>query len=258
MCCSIGQLRVAPKDQRLRRFGRPGAAASIHLFIAEIEAAPRGRNFIEASPTNCCCENTHVFCRLSHLRVAPKSATTHMCAAKSIKTGLHPGVEMLQRFGRPGAAASTHMCAAEHSNSGFRPRINGYKGLADHRLLLLQNSSTQGLADQTLQGAYTCVLQNRRIQGSSQGSNPGSKVTKVWPTSFCCEHTCVFQTTSSTGGAGVRTHLARAHVSCRTNQSSVAPMDQGLQRFGRPNAAVSTHTHTCLLRHNGVADQLLL
>ena len=128
----------------------------------------------------------------------------------------------------------------------------------NHRRVATRVKLYEGFSDQTLQGAYTCVLQNRRIQGSSQGSNPGSKVTKVWPTSFCCEHTCVFQTTSSTGGAGVRTHLARAHVSCRTNQSSVAPMDQGLQRFGRPNAAVSTHTHTCLLRHNGVADQLLL
>ena len=125
MWCSIGHLRVVPKGQRLRRFGRPSAAASIRMWFAEIEAAPRGRNFVKASPTSCCCENTHVCCRLSRLRVAPKGqalqgfarpideASIHMCAAKSIKSGLHPRVEMLQRSGRPGASASIHMCAAE-------------------------------------------------------------------------------------------------------------------------------------------------
>ena len=34
--CRISQLRAAPKDHRLRRFGRPTAAASIHTCIAEI------------------------------------------------------------------------------------------------------------------------------------------------------------------------------------------------------------------------------
>ena len=37
-----------------RRFGRPSAAASIHMCIAEIRVASRGRNYTTASPATCC------------------------------------------------------------------------------------------------------------------------------------------------------------------------------------------------------------
>ena len=47
-----------------------------------------------ASPAYCCCEHTHVCCRMSHLRVAPKG-------------------QGLQGVARPLHAASVHMCVAK-------------------------------------------------------------------------------------------------------------------------------------------------
>ena len=95
-------------------------------------------------------------------------------------------IERLQPriIGYMGAAAvSIHTCVSENINSGclrlvlLNPRIKGYKGLADQVRL----------------GAYTCVLRCLSIQSCTQvrhGSKV-TKVTKVWPTSCCCEHTHV-------------------------------------------------------------------
>ena len=105
-CSEICQFKVAPKSamgQRLQRLGRPvvavskhlcvaeyvssglhptfkvykgfagpNAAASIHMCIAEITPAPKGRNSIKASPTNCYCVHTHVCCRMDHLELHPR------------------------------------------------------------------------------------------------------------------------------------------------------------------------------------------
>ena len=139
LCCRKGQLRVVPKDQGLRTFGRSSSAASIHTCIA---VAPRGRNFTRASPTNCCCEHTHVCCRVGHLKVAPKDQV------------------------RP------TKCCCEHTH--VRYKIN-------------------------------------RIRA-------GRHVIRLRKTRCCCNHT---------------------HVCCG-------------QGFDRPNAAVSTHTHTCELQNKQV------
>ena len=53
------------------------------------------------SPTNCCCEQTHVGCRMNHLKVAPQD----------------------QGFARPIAAASIRMCVAKQIKAGLRPRV---------------------------------------------------------------------------------------------------------------------------------------
>ena len=128
LCCRKGQLRVVPKDQGLRTFGRSSSAASIHTCIA---VAPRGRNFTRASPTNCCCEHTHVCCRVGHLKVAPKDQVrpTKCCCEHThvrykinrIRAGRHvirlrktrcccnhTHVCCGQGFDRPNAAVSTH------------------------------------------------------------------------------------------------------------------------------------------------------
>ena len=139
LCCRKGQLRVVPKDQGLRTFGRSSSAASIHTCIA---VAPRGRNFTRASPTNCCCEHTHVCCRVGHLKAAPKDQV------------------------RP------TKCCCEHTH--VRYKIN-------------------------------------RIRA-------GRHVIRLRKTRCCCNHT---------------------HVCCG-------------QGFDRPNAAVSTHTHTCELQNKQV------
>ena len=114
---------------------------------------------------------------------------------------------------------------------------------------MLQNNKTQGLRVspkvQRLQrfgrpnsAGSIRVLQNRRIQGCAQRSNQGSKVTTVWPTSCCSEHKsmlhkrCCCEDTRCEGTC----------VLCRTEQSTVAPTDQGLQTFGRPSAAGNIHT----------------
>ena len=103
VCCRICQFRAAPSIQGLQEFRRPNAAASIHMCVAEITPAPRGRNFIRASPTNCCCEHRHVGCRMSHLRVAP-------------------GGQGLQGFARPLAVASMHMCVAKITQIRAAPK----------------------------------------------------------------------------------------------------------------------------------------
>ena len=95
------------------------------MCIAEITPAPKGRNFDQdfadqllLSAYTCVLQN-------GSLGVAAKdqglqgfarpvvAASIHMCAAKQIKSGLHPRVDMLQGSSRQGAAVSIRMCAAE-------------------------------------------------------------------------------------------------------------------------------------------------
>ena len=102
---------------------------------------------------------------------------------------------------------------------------------------------------------------DRRIQGCTQGP----KVTEVWLTSCCCEHTRVLQgqllsghTLSQNRSVKGCTHgtlteqgykvwatcccCEHTHVCCRMCQFRGAPRSQGLQRSGEPIAAVSIHS----------------
>ena len=119
----------------------------------------------------------------------------------------------LPRFRRPVVAASTHMCVAEYVRSGLHPTSKGYKGLADQVLLraytrvLLQTGLHPGV--EILPGlrrstancccehthTHVCVADWVTLEGCSQGS----RVTQVPPTSCCCEHThtCVLQKTGA-------------------------------------------------------------
>ena len=151
-------------------------------------------------------EHTHVPCRLGHLRVAPEGQglqglqgfarllrayicvlqnklnqgctkgtkyykasadqvllQAYMCVLQNDKTqGFTQGSTDTQRFGRPPAAAGTHVrCRIDQCRAA--PGVKVYEGVADPILL--------------------------GIQGCTQGS----KVTEVWLTSCCCEHTCVLQ-----------------------------------------------------------------
>ena len=132
----------------------------------------------KVSPTKCCCEhthaycrhqgcNTHVRCRLGHLRVAPKGQ----------------GLQGLQGFARPLAAASTQRCckinqaraAPEGRNiTRLRPtRCCCKHTYACCRMIKLRVSPKDqrlhaGLADHLLLRAHTCVLQNRSMQSCTE------------------------------------------------------------------------------------------
>ena len=158
--------RLAPRIKKVQEFGRPTAAASIHICVSETvpgctqgsqvtrdwpttcenmssQGCTQGPRVTSVWPTMCCCEHTHVCCRIYQFRVAPR-------------------VDMLQGFGRPGAAASlhicfaeyfcstlharvkrsfaavsthTHMCVSEQLNSSLHTKIKRYKGLASQVLL---------------------------------------------------------------------------------------------------------------------------
>ena len=97
MCVSQKQFKVAPKDQRLQRIGRPTAAVSIHMCVAEyinsgLHLSVKGYNgladqLLLREHTSCVLQQkstqdwfgrarpvgrTHVCCKISHLKVAPK------------------------------------------------------------------------------------------------------------------------------------------------------------------------------------------
>ena len=179
------------------------------------QGCTQGRNLIRASQTNCCCQHTHVCCRMEHLRVARKGQglqgiarpklllrTCTCVLQKQIKSELHPRVEMSQRSSRPGAAVSTYTCVLQNNKTqGFTqgsavakawPGWTTCRGVHTHVHCRIHQCRVaprvkiyKGLADQMLLRVHTCLSQNRWFQGCTQGS----KVTKVWPTSCCCEHT---------------------------------------------------------------------
>ena len=84
----------------------------------------------------------------------------------------------------------------------------------------------KGLAGQVRLGAYACVFRNLSIQSCTQVRH-GSKVTKAWPTSCCCEQT---------------------PVCCRICQFRAAPNIQGLQGFRRTKCCCE-HTHVYCRNH---------
>ena len=96
--------RLAPRIKKVQEFGRPTAAASIHICVSEtVPGCTRGsRDW----PTNCDMS----------VKVAPKG-------------------QGLQVFGRLCVAVSIHVCVAEYINSGLHVSVKGYNGLADQLLL---------------------------------------------------------------------------------------------------------------------------
>ena len=212
------------------------------MCIAEITPAPKGRNSIKASPTNCYCEHTHVCCRMDHLELHPR--------IKSYK-GLPD--QLLQRAYTCALQNKSYQCCTQGSscykgsadrlllartcvlqnvkNSGFHPRINGYyKALADHLLLR----------------AHTNVLQILTMQSCTEGQGLRRRGR---PNSAGSIHVCVAKQTNSrlhprskAGHVLLQGHtIVRAHKPCRIDQTRVEPTDQGLQRFGRATDDVSIH-----------------
>ena len=204
----------------------------MHMCIADITPAPKGRNSIRASPTNCHCQHTHVCCRMDHL-LHPRIKGYKSCCSEHThvrcKTNrIRATPKGLQGFGRP-APAGTHMLrVAEQTNSRLHPRS---KVPRFGRPIVALSTHT-----------HTRVLQNMSIQGCARGS----RVTRF---------------------GRPRTHIVRAHVPCRIDQTRAAPTDRELQRFGRATADVSIHMcvaecinsglHPRVKGYNGVADQLL-
>ena len=196
MCCRIGQLRVVPGSRVTRAWPTKCCCEHTHVCCREIRVAPRDRNFTRAWPTNCCCcEHTHVGCRKNHLRPAPKDQgckgspdqmllRAHTCALQNksdqgctqgLKCYKGPADRALlqactcvlqttktQDFTQGSTVAKVwpNTCCCGHTHVCCR--IN-------HRRVATRVKLYEGFSDQTLHGAYTCVLQNRRIQGCTQG-----------------------------------------------------------------------------------------
>ena len=283
---------------------RPTSCCSEHTHVRcktnRITAAPKGRNSIRASPTNCYCQHIHMCVaewitwsctqRSKVTRVRPTSCCsehTHVRCKTNRITAAPKGRNSIRASPTNCYCQHTHVCC-RMDHLELHPKTKGYKGSPD----------------QLLQRAYTCALQNKSNQGCAQGSTrvrptsscwhahvarcrtdefkvaPKVKGSKIWPTNCCLEHTHthtrVLQNMSIQGcarGSRVtrfgrpRTHIVRAHVPCRIDQTRAAPTDRELQRFGRATADVSIHMcvaecinsglHPRVKGYNGVADQLL-
>ena len=110
-----------------------------------------------------------------------------------------------------GTCWHTHVCC-RIDQCRVAPRVKVYRGLADQMLL----------------GAYTCVLQNRRTQGCTQGSG----ATKVWPTSYMCV------------AVGTHAHAVAEYVS-----SGLHPSFKGYKGFADQ---VVTRAYTYVLQKSGL------
>ena len=107
------------QNEGLQRFGRPTATESTQTKQnRRISQHKQGRNLTSASPTNCCCEHTHMCCRMCNPRIKGyKGSTDHFmlraytCAlqSKSNQGCTYPGVEMLQ-----GSDPTRHCCKYTH------------------------------------------------------------------------------------------------------------------------------------------------
>ena len=144
------------------------------------QGAANARKVTRVQPKGYCGKHTHVCCRTIKLRVSHKGQRLQRIAHHLLLRGhTHVGcrinqcrvaprakvyVYALQRRGRPIAAASIHMSVA--------PEDQGLQGV--DRPIAAASAHT-----------HTCELQKTQIQGCTRGS----RVTKVWPTMCCCEHT---------------------------------------------------------------------
>ena len=146
MSCRIRKSKLAPEDQGLQRLGRPSAAASIHMFVAErpMQGCNQGSKVTRLWPTTCCCEYTRVCCRKSQFRPEVKgyqglqgfgrpTAAENMQFC-TVNTGLPPR-QGIQGFGRPSAAGSIHTRVAESANSKLHLRAEGCDCSANQLIL---------------------------------------------------------------------------------------------------------------------------
>ena len=123
-----------------------------HVCVAEIRVAPKGRNFIRASPVllrayTCVLQKSGLHQEvemLSGLRCEHRhtqNTHTHTCVThtRALRTRSLEGCTQeprVQGFGRPLAAASTHMCVEQNKSiQGCTQRSICYKAMADRVLL---------------------------------------------------------------------------------------------------------------------------
>ena len=176
----------APTEQGLHRFGR----------------------------SNCCCEHTHVCCRMCHFRTAPKESKCFngvrpnqvlpqayiRCAAddKMIKLKISPrGSTVTTVLTDQKAAVSAHThcklrahtCVLQHNTQRqeLHPRVKVYEGLADLRVLLSTQTHTHAHA--------CCRTDEFRNSGLHRRDQT---LHKVWPTDCCSEHTTAVLLTMAT------------------------------------------------------------
>ena len=210
------------------------------------------------APTSCCCEHTHVCCRISKLR-------------------LHPGIRGLQGLGRPGAAGEktpfvqgctqgskvvwgrptncccehTHVCMAEsHVNSRLAPRIKKVQEFGRPTAAASIHICVSETVPGCTQGSQVTRDWPTNCDMSSQGCTQGPRVTSAWPTACCCEHTRVCCKIKSIQGCTQGRHVTRVrptrrcceptHMRCRIFLFNVARTGQKIIC-----RCEHTYTHVC-------------
>ena len=180
----------------MKLFGRPIAAVSTYTHVLH-------KRSTEGEPTNYCCQHTHVFCRriqsTSQVKVLNIQQLwqancccehTHTCVLQ--KQSIE-GCTQGSRVGQPIAAVGIHMCVSEYTHvwcrksqlklCQFKKTVGKAIAAVSTYTHVLQKETThvccrisqlrvaskdQGLADQLLLCAYTCVLLNTHMSGADQ------------------------------------------------------------------------------------------
>ena len=222
VCCRTGEIRVAPKGQRLQRFGRAVVAVSTHTHVCHCAQHSRVTN---VSPTKRCREHTHtcVCCRNQGCTQGPKfyQGFADQLLLRAYTCVLQSGSLKGRSQGSPDQLLlRAYTCVSKKMKSRRSQWSKCYKGSAEKILLLayacvLQGDKTRvfhtrvngykGLPDHLLLWAHTCVLQNTSMQSCTEGQGLRRFGRPNAPT----DHT---------------------HVCCRMYQFRVVPKRQGLQR----------------------------
>ena len=142
--------RLAPSVKKVREFGRPAAAASIHISVSETvpgctqgsqvtrdwptncenmssQGCTQGPRVTRVWPTACCCEHTHVCCKIKPIQCCTQGR--HVTRVRPTRCCCEP-THMRCRI-----STHTHMCVSEQVNSSLHTKIKRYKGLANQALL---------------------------------------------------------------------------------------------------------------------------
>ena len=189
----------------LQGFGRPDAAASLHICFAEY-----------------LCSTLHARVKRSFAAV---STHTHTCVSEKVNSSLHTKIKRYKGLANQ-VLLWARMCPLQdESIQGGLDQ--GFQRLA-HQLLLQTHTYAcrrkicrvepwvaRGVANQVL---HTHVRFRKTVQGCTQGS----KVTRDWPTNCCCEHT---------------------HVCCRVYQFRVAPIS--VKGYNSLADQLLLREHTC-------------
>ena len=94
----VSQKKSVEVCTRGPRVARVLSARTCELQNKQIQRCTRGSRVTKVWPTKCCCERTHVCCRINPVKVAQRDQRLH-------------------GFGRPTAAVSIHMCVAGNISS---------------------------------------------------------------------------------------------------------------------------------------------